>query len=500
MRFDFRAYQKRAADRAIQEIFSSPLIVAPTGGGKTRIASRICRRLGGKLLWIAHRKELIDQARATLEYLNYRTTSIEGGAVVNPTANAIVATVQSFRPSSVPPVSLIVIDEAHHATSGSYARLFETRAPVLGLTATPFRMDGVGLGDLFGSLVVATTPAELVESGILHDPVVYAPQRPEIGDVRVSSDFNRNQLSAIMDKPSLVGDIVNEWIDKAASARTIAFAVDVQHSMDIVAAFTRAGIAAEHLDGKTPGAEREAILRRLATGETSIVSNVEVLTEGFDLPTIEAGIIARPTKSLGLHIQMIGRIIRAAEGKSRAVVLDHAGNHHRHGTILRPLEYDLSGKVRTAPTTTRLGLRTCPNCWRLYPVDVSNCPQCGEPWANKYKDSPFRTLREREGDLVEFEDRSIDYKRRVWEAIKDAPDARRIYRKRFGEDVVILDGELLDVKRATKEQKRRAFKGWEKTRGKNYAVRRYRNVFGAAPYWLTFDFKKWQRKKYGRRR
>jgi len=502
MKYTYRQYQKEAEDAAIRDIFLNPLLVAPTGGGKTRIATRVCNRLGGRLLWIAHRKELIDQAAATLRHLNYRTTTIESGVVLDVTANAVVASIQSFQNvASIPRVSLIVIDEAHHGTSPSYKNLFQTRAPVIGLTATPFRMDGVGLGSVgFGKIIVAATPKQLIDEGVLIRPRVFACERPDVSDIRsAGSDFHRKQLHSIMDKPKLVGNIVDHWIRIAPGSRTVCFAVNVDHSKSIVAAFTRAGIPAEHLDGQTPKDTRQAILRRLATGQTRIVSNVEVLTEGFDLPKLTTAIIARPTKSLCLHLQMIGRVIRSAEGKIGAFVIDHAGNHHRHGTITRPLEYDLAGRVRTAATVAPLGLRTCPACWRLYPTTVGECPNCGEVWSNLSAGSPFRTIRERDGDLIEFEDTSFDYKRRVWEGIQNAPDARRLFRLRFKCEPVTLDGELINPDEADKKTKKRLFAIWEQLRGEVYAETRYQQIFGKRPFWLCRKFIAYKRKKRRRR-
>ncbi|MFW6032754.1 MAG: DEAD/DEAH box helicase, partial [Phycisphaeraceae bacterium] len=358
-----------------------------------------------------------------------------------------------------------------------------------GLTATPFRLDGQGLGDLFGKIVVAAQAADLVEQGHLVAPRVFAPTVPDLGRVRrQAGDFNLKQAAQALEKSSLIGDVVREWHHKAPGRRTVCFALNVAHSRQIVAAFQAEGVAAEHLDGKTPKEERDAILARLASGETTLVSNCMVLTEGWDLPALECAIIARPTASLNLHLQMLGRIMRACPGKTGAIVLDHAGNHHRHGPASRRLEYSLGGRVRVAASEP-LGLRQCPECFAMYPVGAVNCPECGtEPPVQT------REVATGEGELAAYRDDDFAVRALFWQRTKEEQKetgraegwAFHRFRERFGEWPVVVEGELVDPGNATSEQKQAVYErflGLAEERGYSagWASHRYRETFGVWP-------------------
>jgi len=268
------------------------------------------------------------------------------------------------------------------------------------------------------------------------------------------------------------------------------FAVDIAHSQAIVEAFIAAGIPAEHLDGKTVRSEREAVLQRLRDGETLIVSNCMVLTEGWDLPALETAIIARPTASLNLHLQAVGRIMRACPGKDGAVVLDHAGNHHVHGRVTRRLEYSLDSGKKVGENDP-LGLRRCGACQLLFDPDEPCCPECG--W------TPEPPARERPsihgaGRLVQFDDGDFAYRAQFWRLI----EAQRMaagyrpgwaayrFRERFGTWPVVGDGELIDPERATLDEKRAVYIGFlrqaeDKGYKRGWAAHRYREVFGCWP-------------------
>lgn len=376
-----RPYQRRACLEAVQRLRDNPLLVAPTGAGKTTCGVYIGCAVPRRVVWLAHRQELIDQAAD-----RFRAHGIEPGVIkagVTPTLDARVqvASVQTLtRRDAIEGDPLIIVDEAHRACAASYAEIFDAHpnSPLLGLTATPFRHDGKGLGSAFGCIVTAATTAELIADGTLIDPDVFIVKPPDLSRVATrGGDYAVAEAAVATNTPEHRADIVKEWRARCAEMTTLAFAVNVEHSKAIAQAFTAAGVAAEHVDGNTSAEAREAAIAKLASGELSVLCNVDLFTEGFDLPTVDALIIARPTQSLAKHLQMVGRVMRRAPGKFQAIVHDHAGNHLRLGLVTQPLEFSLDDRDGVKRDTEPLGLRLCPECFRLVPAASTSCPSCG---------------------------------------------------------------------------------------------------------------------------
>jgi superfamily II DNA or RNA helicase len=243
------------------------------------------------------------------------------------------------------------IDECHHCPANTYRKIIEAypNAVLLGTTATPCRGDGRGLGGIFEIIIETPQVAELIQQRYLVATRVYAPVDPDLTGVRTErGDYVEWQLAERMDQARLVGDIVEHWHKFGERRKTVAFAVNVQHSIHIHDEFIRSGVRAEHIDGATPKPERDATLARLASGEIDIVTNCMVLTEGWDLPDVGCCILARPTKKMGLYRQMIGRVLRPADGKPDAIVLDHSGAVFRHGFVEDRVEWTLDPDRRAA--------------------------------------------------------------------------------------------------------------------------------------------------------
>ena len=305
----------------------------------------------------------------------------------------------------------------------------------------------------------------------------------------MAGDYSVGALAERTNTEELNADIVETWLKRAAGRRTVAFAVDIEHSQAIAEAFGRAGVAAEHLDGGTARTERDAILERLADGRTLVVSNCMVLTEGWDLPALQCAVIARPTASLNLHLQMIGRVMRACDGKDGAIVLDHAGNHHTHGLVTRRLNYNISNEK--VGFSEPLGLRRCANCGLLFETSQAACPECG--W------QPPASLRQRpsihgDGELTEFDDSAFEYRRQVWIQIESQRQAAGYkpgwsyyrFHDRFGVSPIVAGGELVDPKSAGAWQKDEVYheflqmaaaKGYKR----GWAAYRFRDTFGHWP-------------------
>jgi DNA repair protein RadD len=371
------------------------LLVAPTGAGKTVIAAAIITDSvseGRRVLFLDHRRELTKQASRKLHDFGVDHGIVQAGFPARPGERVQVGSIQTLHARAVrsrsielPPADLVVIDEAHHSRAATYQSLLAAypNAVILGLTATPCRADGRGLGNLFQVLVECPSVAELIGGGYLVGTRVYAPTRPDLTGVHVKhGDYVENELAARMNTAKLVGDVVEHWCRLGEHRLSVVFAVDVAHSVHLRNEFRAAGVLAEHLDGSTPVEERDRILAQLKSGTIEVVCNCMVLTEGWDQPSVSCLVLARPTKSLALYRQMVGRCLRPSPGKTEALVLDHAGATFEHGFVEDPIEWTLSedqraeNKLHKARTGSRApSLTTCPECSAIR-FEGQPCPVC----------------------------------------------------------------------------------------------------------------------------
>ena len=391
-----RPYQERAIERLRERVRAGArriLMVAPTGAGKTTIAGHIITSAldrGQRTLFVAHRRELISQAYGRLVQMGVpdgRVGVIMGADTLRrrPGAMVQVASIDTLRHRPKPVANIIFIDEAHRALAASYRDLssYYPGAIHLGLTATPQRADGKGLGEQYDELILVASPKELIAEGYLVAPRVFTvPKGALAGLDQVGvrgGDYDEASLAKLLDRPVLIGDIVAHWLKHAAGVRTVVFAVSVAHSRHIAERFRDACIPAEHLDGTTPAADRESILRRLDRGETLVVVNVGVLCEGFDLPSLKCAVLARPTKSVSLYLQQAGRIVRPWQGQP-AILLDHGGCAMEHGLPQDDREFSLDDR----PKQRRGGagqhanaVKICDECLAVSPAGAKVCDVCG---------------------------------------------------------------------------------------------------------------------------
>ena len=399
------------------------LLVAATGSGKTVIAGEVIHRAIARrerVLFLAHRREIIRQSSEKLHAVGVDHGILQAGSPTRPSERVQVASIATLharavrtRTIDIPEADLVIVDEAHHSRARTYQRLLEfyPNAIILGMTATPCRGDGRGLGNVFDVIVECPSVAELIDGKFLVGTRVYAPSRPDLKGVRVErGDYVESQLAERMDAPKLIGDIVEHWHKHAERRRTVVFATGVKHSVHLRDEFRRSGVLAEHIDGGTPVEERDAILARLARGEIEVVCNCMVLTEGWDQPEVACLILARPTKSLGLYRQMAGRVLRPAPGKDHALILDHSGAVFDHGFAEDAITWTLheDRKAVNKAHERRGGrggmprLTTCPECDAVR-FEGKGCSLCG--WKPRPKPEYIETA---EGILGEVRrDKSV---------------------------------------------------------------------------------------------
>lgn len=406
---ELRPYQKLAIDQLDQLMFMgvrAPLIVAPTGSGKTVIAAEIIRRAeGSRTLFLAPRRELIHQTCKKLDAFGVKYGVIlAGDPRVNLYANVQVASVDTLISRAVrrnklqlAPFDRLIIDEAHVGLTDTRQRLLDLwpNATIIGLTATPCRSDGKAMGRVYDELIEVSTVADLTDMGFLVPGRYFSVSDPDLRAVRtVGGDFNRKDLDAVMNKPKLVGDIVEHWLEHAPTRRTVVFATSIEHSASLAKEFIEHGVSAEHVDANTPQSARETTFDNFSSGRTQVLTNCTLASIGFDLPELDCVVFARPTKSLGLYIQMLGRGLRPAAGKSDCLVLDHAGNVVRHGLATDDRFWSLHGKyaqdekklaeakrVKEEKGTTET---RCPECGCVF-GGSNQCPECGYHFPPKAK-------------------------------------------------------------------------------------------------------------------
>jgi len=382
-----RPYQLQAIDllRASIQRHKRSILCVPTGGGKTTIVASMIQSAMGRgksILFLAHRKELLTQAIERLESFGLAPGLIQGSNT-KPNLNLNVASVQTLRNRLhiICPPDIIFIDECHLAMANSYRIILDNypNAFVVGMTATPSRLDGKPLGDIFKDIVNPISISHLTSLNFLCTVRKFASKEHiDLSDVgSVGGDFNSAQLYSKFNKSTLYAGVVDNYLKFAKDRPFIVFCVNVEHSKNTAQAFQNANIACEHLDGETPQHLRDITIAKLKSGVIQGVSNVGLFTEGFDMPHISCVILNRATQSLALYLQMIGRGLRPAPNKKDLVVIDHGDNVMRHSWYDIEREWSLTKKKKKTDKQNAFPVRLCESCEAMMPVSTSICPECG---------------------------------------------------------------------------------------------------------------------------
>lgn len=438
--FKPRPYQ----ETKIQEVFQAwsdghrnVLSYGPTGSGKTVEMAEIVKRVSEPTVSIAHRQELVSQISLALARngIHHRITAAD--AVVRFCISRHVEELgKNFHhhnaPDAVAGVQTLVrrtdleqwcssvkvwnTDEAHHVTPdntwGSVIGMLPNAFGV-GFSGSPVRADrkplGRKLGGLFDHMVLGPGPRELINMGYLSDYRLIAPtmsiDRSQIPVSEATGDLNQTALRKAAHKSQIVGDIVENYLKFAPGKRGIAFVVDTEQAKDVAQRFNQAGVKAMAVSAKTPDKIRQDAIRRFSRGDLTVLVNVDLFGEGFDVPAVEVVMMGRPTESFGLYLQQFGRALRLFEGKTYGIIIDHVGNWKRHGLPdakrVWSLEQDLRGAPRGKPDPDVMPLRRCtnPDCFKTYEAITSTCPFCGHVEQPESRSGPEFV----DGDLAEID-------------------------------------------------------------------------------------------------
>ena len=418
--FDYQETDLAGLREKFRQGMRAPIYVAPCGAGKTTTCAKMVRTAvskGLKVLFIAHLRALVGQCSERLE-----SCQIEHGVIMSESgwmgySSVMVCSrdtlIERIRNGTAPAADLVIVDEAHHATSDVYQEVlrFYASALFVGLSATPSRLDGSGLGDVFDSMVTSLTKRELIARGRLVPTKVYAPSQPDLSKAGTSgTDYNKKDLEEIFMRPKLVGDLVEHHHRLSIGRRALGFAPTRKASAHFVDAYNANGLRAVHLEAKDKDGYRKEVLARLAAFDLDIVWNVGLFTEGVDCPFVDTITLARSTYSLSLYLQMIGRGERWLFEKLFCLVLDHANCTRRHGFSEEDREWSLEAKayiVKKIKGDTSPSVRICGNpngCMRAYQSGEGACPDCG--WKPETRDEG----RVEKGDLAPLEQGDVNSK------------------------------------------------------------------------------------------
>ena len=381
----------------------APCVVLPCGSGKSCIAADMARRAtwkGNRVLFLVHRKELVDQIQRTF---------IGWGVDMDYCTVGMVQTI-TRRLKKIQAPALIITDENHHSLAESYKRIYEAfpKAYRVGVTATPVRLNGDGLGDVNDRLIIGVSAKWLIANQFLAPYDYYAPSVADLTGLHVrQGEYIASEIEARLMSAAIYGDVIANYQKYGNGDKAVCYCASIKHSMAVAEAFNQADISAAHLDGETPKPERNKIISDFRSGKVRILCNVDLISEGFDVPDCGCAILLRPTKSLTLYIQQSMRCMRYQPGK-KAVIIDHVGNYARFGMPDDDREWTLDKKSRDKQAQREqnsVKAAICPECFRVFePNEERTCPWCGALLPKKE-----REISEKPAELSKIEGFTLRY-------------------------------------------------------------------------------------------
>lgn len=432
-------YQDAAVARlraSIRAGNKSPLLVSPTGSGKTVVFSYLAGKLaeaGKRTVIMDHRDELTDQINRALGQFDITRGIITAGAsYYDPRVLTHVGSVFTMarRLEKIAVPDYAIVDEAHHCINGStwgkvlaHWRERNPRLVVIGVTATPERLSGEGLGQVFDDMVLGPTTAELIDAGYLSPYKLFAPPPREAVDLSGlhtrGGDYVRSEAAGRIDKPTITGSAVAHYRKHCNGAPAVAFCASIEHAEHVAETFRAQGFRAASIDGKMDKGLRRQRVKDFGQGQLNVLTSCDLVSEGFDVPGIVGAILLRPTQSLALFLQQVGRSLRTAPGKSHAVILDHVGNTVTHGLPDDEREWSLDGRERRKKDRDPddMPVKQCPACYAVNRSIAQKCRECGEAFVVK-----SRKVTEVEGELAEVDMDEARRQQRVTQAKADSVD------------------------------------------------------------------------------
>ncbi len=407
-----REYQEQLVSRVRDAWLhgkKAPCIVLPCGGGKSCIVAEMAKRTTDnkkRVLFLVHRKELCAQIENT--FRRWGVDMLRCSVMMVQTA--------SRRLSKIPSPALVITDENHHSTAASYRKVYEAfpDAKRVGVTATPVRLDGSGLGDVNDILIEGVSAKWLINNNFLAPYDYYAPSLVDMTGVKIKKgDYDTASVENLMLRKAIFGDVIKYYNKFAKGRQAVCYCVSIRHSMETAMQFNMAGIEAAHIDGSTPKPERQHIIESFRRGAIDILCNVDLISEGFDVPDCECAILLRPTQSLTLYIQQSMRCMRYKPRK-RAVIIDHVGNYARFGMPDAERQWSLNAKKKGKHEVAKkdeVKIKECPECYAVFePFDadgnpVNVCPECGYVFPKKE-----HTIEQEQGELQKIEGFVLDFK------------------------------------------------------------------------------------------
>lgn len=408
--WSLRPYQVDAIERASAALSARrrAVLVSPTGSGKTIMAAEIMRRAvqrGHRCLFLVHRIELLTQTAEKLKEAGCQFGIIKAGIEEDRAPAIQLAAVQTLVRRKFPPADLVICDEAHR---GDYQKVTVQypQAWILGLTATPERLGGKTLHGEYDTLVEGITYSQLIKAGFIVPPRIWAPSTPDLKYARIlAGDYHEDDLEKVMNNSKVVGDVVSQWLKHAQGSQTLVYAVNIRHAEALEAGFRKVDAEVGLITGATDAATRASLMSSFRNRVLRVMVNVGVFVEGLDVPGVETIVMARPTKSLPLYMQMAGRGCRPAPGKTWYRLLDHAGNSILHGPPHIDREWSIQpNEEGRAPAKREITVKRCKTCLAVALATEwldNQCPACG--WFQESK--PVRYV---QGELVETEAKVIE--------------------------------------------------------------------------------------------
>lgn len=407
---NLRPRQRKAVEDitdAYRQGYKAPILVMPTGGGKTHTAAVIIRMAlakGRRVWFLAHLREILDATAGKLRAERINHGFIMAGRMADRRQPVQIVSVQTAvrRLDRLEKPNLIIIDEAHLAVAATYQEILNWAGPScwrLLLTATPIRLDGRGMGEVADIIINTCTTEELIDEGLLAPIKYYAPSGPDLSGVKtLGGEFNQGELAKVMLKPKITGSAVAHYAKLARNRPAVAFCVSVEHAQHVAQEFQSAGFRALAISGDSDPVIRDSALKDLQNGRLDVVCNCQLWVAGVDAPAISCIIQLAPTQSLVKYLQSIGRGLRTHPGKQDCVILDHAGNSERHGSPLLEREWTLEAKEKKkSAKKSEVPAKSCPKCFATVSSAASHCI-CGHEFA------PVpREIEHVEGELVDVD-------------------------------------------------------------------------------------------------